>query len=83
MPIPRSTVLNNAQLAPNLGTLQHEREFDQRNAWVEHWARLQDDQTKVNFLLMLKARRDSHDDKQARFTLNHLTQMWLNEKYVP
>lgn len=80
--IPRSKVLHDAQLAPDMGVLQHERNFDQLEAWRQHWTTLKDDGAKTNFLLMLKSRRDVFDDLTAAVAVKELALRWIDERYV-
>lgn len=80
---PRSTILKNAKLAPDMGALQHERDFTQINAWRNHWPTIESEQAKVNFLMMIKSRRDQFDDLHAAVALKELTAKWLEEKFVP
>lgn len=79
---PRSTILN-APLAPDLGTLQHERDFTQIKAWMQHWPKLGSEEAKCNFLLMLKRRRDQFDDKHAGECFSTLATKWIDEELLP
>ena len=78
----KSTILNNIPLAPDLGDLQHERDFTQVKAWMQHWPNLTSEQSKVNFLMYLKQKRDM-GDQHAEETLKTLTARWLEEKFIP
>jgi hypothetical protein len=63
-----------------LDTLQHERGFDQQNAWHNHWGTLTSESAKANFLLMLKSRRDHNGDVQAGVAFSSLANKWILEK---
>jgi hypothetical protein len=77
----KSTILNNRRLSPEMGTLQHERDFSYVNAYLNHWSKLETEQSKMNFLVMLKARRDQCNDEAARDVLKELAVKWVEEKY--
>jgi hypothetical protein len=42
---------------------------------------LETEQSKMNFLVMLKARRDQCNDEAARDVLKELAVKWVEEKY--
>lgn len=79
---PHSTVLK-TPLAPDLGTLQHERDFTQIKAWMQHWPKLGSEDAKVNFLVMLKRRRDQFEDKHAGEVFKTLAERWIEERLMP
>ena len=79
---PRSTILN-APLAPDLCMLQHERDFSQIKAWMQHWPKLGSEEAKVNFLVMLKRRRDQFDDAHAGECFKTLAGKWVEERLLP
>ena len=80
---PRSMILNNAALAPDLGDLQHDRDFTQIKAWMQHWPKLGSEQAKVNFLVMLKTRRDQFEDAHAGECFKTLAARWIEERLMP
>lgn len=79
---PRSTILNNTALAPDMGVLQHERDFTQVKAWMQHWPKLGSEDAKVNFLVMLKTRRDQFEDAHAGECFKTLAGMWIEERLM-
>lgn len=64
-----------------LEPLQHEKGWTQVAAWRAHWNALTDEQLKVNFLLMLKERRDLMRDKAAGDVLAELAELWVFEAF--
>ena len=80
---PKSTILNNIPLAPDLGELQHERDFTQIKAWMQHWPKLGSEEAKVNFLVMLKTRRDQFEDAHAGECFKTLAAKWIEERLMP
>jgi len=67
----------------DLSALQHEREHSKPKAWIEHWGTINSEPAKVNFLMMLKSRRDNYRDQEAGGVLNYLVELWLGEEYIP
>ena len=78
-----STVLKGTQLSPDMSALQHERDFTQIKAWRQHWPTLQSEAAKMNFLIMLKMRRDQFDDLHAAVVFKELAAQWIDERYMP
>ena len=66
----------------DFSTLQHERGHNRPKFWIDHWHTIKEERTKLNFLMMLKGRRDMHGDKDADGTLNYLVEQWLHEQYI-
>lgn len=66
-----------------LDAMQHEKGWTQRDAWLDHWTKLTSDQVKVDFLLMLKERRDRQRDDVARDVFTVLAAAWATERFVP
>ena len=71
-----------APVSVKLGALQHERDFDQAAAWLEHWTTLIEERSKVNFLVMLKGRRDNNNDYKAGQAFATLATQWIDERYL-
>ena len=55
--------------------------------WTAEWTRYFDgcltDKAKVDFLMMLKERRDRQADVEAGKVLNTLTIRWITDRYAP
>jgi hypothetical protein len=66
-----------------LSPLQHERKHSTEEAWVARWENMVNEDSKINFLAMLKERRDLRGDDSAGRVLLELNQRWLSEKYIP
>jgi hypothetical protein len=65
-----------------LDALQHERNFDQLKTWYAHWGTMTEERSKVNFLMMLKSRRDNNNDALAEQAFGTLAHGWMSEKYA-
>ncbi len=60
-----------------LKTLQHERDFDQNEAWRRAWERCADDDgARAQMLVMLKQRRDA-GSVEAGTMLQQFAREWL------
>ena len=63
--------------------MQHERNHSVEEAWVSQWNAMASEEAKINFLVMLKERRDMQKDDTARRALLNLASRWISEKYIP
>lgn len=70
-------------MAGFLSPLQHERQHSVEDAWIAQWNAMLSEEAKINFLMMLKERRDLQKDDVARRALLNLASRWISEKYIP
>ncbi len=56
---------------------------DFASEYRKYWSMLKTEKAKLDFLLMLKERRDRQGDQVSRALLPELTRLWVEEKFAP